>query len=157
MNPNFPLDSQERGMALVVALVFLLLLTLLGLNSMQNATLQEKMSSSVQFRNQSLQVAEAALRVGEAAVSKSGFKMAKCSTFAACAPPPDSSLIDGARNGVNVTWVKADEGGLYAIQNLGDTDDAVRMDDTPAFLYRITGVGMVGNARTVLESIYAIY
>ena len=34
----------QRGMALLVSLVFLLLLTLIGLSSMQNATLQEKMA-----------------------------------------------------------------------------------------------------------------
>lgn len=157
MSQHFPSGSRQRGMALVVALVFLLLLTLLGLNSMQNATLQEKMSGSVQFRNQSLQIAEAALRLGEAAVSTAGFKLNKCATVVACAAPPDSAIIDGPGNGINVPWVRADTGGLYAIQNLGETDDGVRMDDTPATLYRITGVGIVGNARTVLESIYAVY
>lgn len=34
----------QRGMALLVSLVFLLVLTLIGLSSMQNATLQEKMA-----------------------------------------------------------------------------------------------------------------
>ncbi|MCX7079150.1 MAG: PilX N-terminal domain-containing pilus assembly protein, partial [Pseudomonas sp.] len=36
--------KSERGMALLVSLVFLLLLTLIGISSMQNATLQEKMA-----------------------------------------------------------------------------------------------------------------
>ena len=58
----------QRGMALLVSLVFLLLLTLIGLSSMQNATLQEKMAASVTLRNQSFQGAESALRVGESAV-----------------------------------------------------------------------------------------
>ena len=48
----------QRGMALLVSLVFLLLLTLIGLSSMQNATLQEKMAASVTLRNQSFQGAE---------------------------------------------------------------------------------------------------
>ena len=39
----------QRGMALLVSLVFLLLLTLIGLSSMQNATLQEKMAGSVEL------------------------------------------------------------------------------------------------------------
>ena len=45
----------QRGMALLVSLVFLLLLTLIGISSMQNATLQEKMAGSVSLRNQSFQ------------------------------------------------------------------------------------------------------
>ena len=53
----------QRGMALLVSLVFLLLLTLIGLSSMQNATLQEKMAGSVSLRNQSFQGAEAASAV----------------------------------------------------------------------------------------------
>ncbi len=36
------LKHRQRGMALLVSLVFLLLLTLIGLSSMQSATLQEK-------------------------------------------------------------------------------------------------------------------
>ena len=39
-------SSNQRGMALLVSLVFLLLLTLIGISSMQNANLQEKMASS---------------------------------------------------------------------------------------------------------------
>jgi hypothetical protein len=41
----------QSGMALIVSLVFLLLLTLLGISSMQNANLQEKMAGSVSLRN----------------------------------------------------------------------------------------------------------
>ena len=55
----------QRGMVLLVSLVFLLLLTLIGLSSMQSANLQEKMAGSVSLRNQSFQAAEAALRVSE--------------------------------------------------------------------------------------------
>ncbi|WP_459203304.1 PilX N-terminal domain-containing pilus assembly protein, partial [Pseudomonas fragariae (ex Marin et al. 2024)] len=39
--------ARQGGMVLLVSLVFLLLLTLLGISSMQNATLQEKMAGSV--------------------------------------------------------------------------------------------------------------
>lgn len=148
--------NQQGGMALIVALIFLMLLTLLGLNSMQNATLQEKMSNSVQFRNQSFQLAEAALRVGEGAVSAATFNMALCASPAACAPP-DGSSVTAAGNAAYVTWVSAGEGSLYAVQRIGATTGAVWINGQSATLYRITGVGIVGNARTVLESIYAKY
>jgi type IV pilus assembly protein PilX len=48
-------------MALIVSLIFLLLLTMIGISSMQNASLQERMAGSVKLRNESFQVAEAAL------------------------------------------------------------------------------------------------
>jgi Tfp pilus assembly protein PilX len=76
---SFPCSrSTQDGMALIVSLVFLLLMTLIGISSMQNATLQEKMAGSVKFRNESFQAAEAALRIGESAVSESGYTLAKC-------------------------------------------------------------------------------
>lgn len=158
MSPGFVLPPAQRGMALIVALVFLLLLTLLGLGSMQNATLQEKMSSSVQFRNQSFQLAEAALRMGEGAVAAPTYNMALCANTVACAPP-DGSKVTAPGNSGNVTWVKAgtDNNSLYAIQRIGATTGAVWVSGQSATLYRITGVGIAGSARTVLESIYAKY
>jgi len=156
MNPRFSSPPRQRGMALIVALVFLLLLTLLGLNSMQNATLQEKMSNSVQFRNQSFQLAEAALRVGEGAVSASTYNQALCASVAACAPP-DTATVAAAGNGAYVTWVSAGTGSLYAVQRIGASTGAVWISGQSATLYRVTGIGIVGNARTVLESIYAKY
>jgi type IV pilus assembly protein PilX len=147
----------ERGMALIIALIFLLLLTLVGLSSMQNSTLQEKMSSSVQFRNQSFQIAEAALRLGERAVSRNDFQLAPCGN--ACAPPsPPERAVPGRNN--NVLWVQAGTDGLYAVQSLGIGKDALGCVNAgnavqSTNIYRITSLGVAGNARTVLESIYA--
>lgn len=56
----------QRGMALLVSLVFMLLLSLIGMAAMVSATLQEKMSAGVQHANHSFQAAEAALGSGEA-------------------------------------------------------------------------------------------
>ena len=77
----------QHGMALLVSLVFLLLLTLIGISSMQNATLQEKMAGSVTLRNQSFQTAEAALRIGESAVQLETYSLPVCSGTSQCAPP----------------------------------------------------------------------
>ena len=56
---------RQAGIALVVALVFLLVLTILGVTAMQSATLQERMAGNVRDRNVGFQAAEAALRAGE--------------------------------------------------------------------------------------------
>lgn len=147
----------ERGMALIIALIFLLLLTLVGLSSMQNSTLQEKMSSGVQFRNQSFQAAEAALRLGERAVSKSDYQLPPCGN--ACAPPsPPDAAVAGRKD--NVLWVQAGTNGVYAVQFLGISKDALNCvvagsATQSTDMYRITSLGVAGNARTVLESIYA--
>lgn len=149
----------QRGMALLVSLVFLLLLTLIGISSMQNATLQEKMAGSVSLRNQSFQIAEAVLRVGESAVQLDSYALAVCSGTTQCAPPAESATVKAA--GLNttsgVTWI-ASGTGFYGVQNIGTAQAAVNVpSNTSATLYRVTAVGIAGSSRSVLESIYAKY
>lgn len=145
-------------MALLISLVFLLLLTLIGISSMQNATLQEKMAGSVTLRNQSFQLAEMNLRIGESAVQLATYTLAVCGSTAQCAPPAESSTVTGA--GLNstsgVNWIAAG-GGFYGVQNIGTTTGAVNLLTNPSVtLYRVTAVGIVGNnIRSVVESIYA--
>lgn len=149
----------QRGMALLVSLVFLLLLTLIGLSSMQNATLQEKMAASVTLRNQSFQGAESALRVGESAVQLETYSLPVCSGTTQCAPPAESSTITGAgfNSTSGVTWI-ASGSGFYGVQNIGTTLTAVNVpSNTSTTLYRVTAVGIAGNSRSVVESIYAKY
>ena len=159
MNPT-PIRHNQRGMALLVSLVFLLLLTLVGLSSMQSATLQEKMTSSAMLRNQSFQLAEAALRMGESAVQVTTYSLPVCTTAIQCAPPAESATLTTAgRNSVSgVNWI-AVPGGFYGVQNIGTTLTAVNVpSNTSATLYRITAVAVVGNnQRSVVESIYAKY
>ncbi|MGY2340335.1 pilus assembly PilX family protein [Pseudomonas sp. SDO5532_S415] len=149
----------QRGMALLVSLVFLLLLTLIGISSMQNATLQEKMAGSVSLRNQSFQAAEAALRVGESAVQLDSYLLAECNDTRQCEPPAESSTVKAAGfiASSGVTWI-ASGSGFYGVQNIGTTQMAVNVpSNTSATLYRVTAVGIAGNSRSVVESIYAKY
>ena len=147
-------SQAQRGMALLVSLVFLLLLTMIGLSSMQNATLQEKMAGSVSLRNHSFQGAEAALRVGESAVQLDSYSLPVCSQ---CAPPAEATSITaaGLNSSSGVTWI-ASGTGFYGVQNIGTTLNAVNVpSNTSATLYRVTAVGIAGNSRSVVESIYA--
>ncbi|QOC22788.1 hypothetical protein IC757_01070 [Wenzhouxiangella sp. AB-CW3] len=65
--------APARGLALIMALIFLLILTILGLGAMQNTVLQERMAGSYAERNQALQMAELAARTAER-----DFRAAKC-------------------------------------------------------------------------------
>lgn len=160
MRNQINMQKSQQGMALLVSLVFLLLLTLIGISSMQNATLQEKMASSVTLRNQSFQLAEATLRIGESAVQLATYTLADCGTLAQCAPPTESLTLTGAgvdpNSGSRVNWIAAG-GGFYGVQKLGTTTYAVNVPlNASVTLYRITAVGIVGNnVRSVVESIYA--
>lgn len=143
--------KSEHGMALLVSLVFLLLLTLIGISSMQNATLQEKMAGSVTLRNQSFQLAESALRAGEDDVQKRPASLSICP--APCPPPADSlSVVAAGKSNSGVTWIAAGSG-FYAVQYFMPPDPS----STDPSLYRVTAVGLAGNSRSVLESIYARY
>lgn len=56
----------QRGAILVVALIMLLLVTIIGIASMRDTSLQERMAGNLRDRELALQSAEAALRRGEA-------------------------------------------------------------------------------------------
>ncbi|MFQ5756495.1 MAG: PilX N-terminal domain-containing pilus assembly protein [Acidiferrobacterales bacterium] len=57
---------RQQGIALIMALVFLMLLTIIGVTAMTTTSLQEKMAGNVQNKHGAFQAAESALRVGEA-------------------------------------------------------------------------------------------
>ena len=58
--PN-PLNNQ-RGVVLVAGLLILVILSLLGITTMQTSTIEEKMTSNMSQRQLAFQAAEAALR-----------------------------------------------------------------------------------------------
>lgn len=69
-NPiRFHRTSEQRGAALITALILLLVLTLVGVNSLANTVLEERMAGNMRDRQLAFQAAEAALREGERRVN----------------------------------------------------------------------------------------
>jgi type IV pilus assembly protein PilX len=66
-----PVVSPGSGAALFISLIFLLILTVIGLAGMQNTSLQEKMAGHMRERSLAFQAAESALRAGEAYLATS--------------------------------------------------------------------------------------
>lgn len=62
-------QHKQQGAVLIVSMVFLLLLTMIGLATMRSATLQTRMANNVRGRMAAFQAAEAALRAGEHTVA----------------------------------------------------------------------------------------
>jgi type IV pilus assembly protein PilX len=56
---------RQHGTVLIIALILLVLMTLIGVTSMQTTTLEEKMAGNSRDRTVALQAAESALRQGE--------------------------------------------------------------------------------------------
>lgn len=61
-------SAKQRGVALVIVLVMLLVMTLLALAGLRGTLMEERMSAGSYDRSLSFQAAEAALREGEASV-----------------------------------------------------------------------------------------
>ena len=59
----------QRGITLIMSLLFLLLLTILGVTAINMSTLQEKMSGNLRDQDVAFQSAESALRYGELMVN----------------------------------------------------------------------------------------
>ncbi|HCT05787.1 MAG TPA: pilus assembly protein PilX [Pseudomonas sp.] len=149
--------SRQAGLVLLISLVFLLLLSLVGLSSMRGAMSQQKMAGSAWHRNQSFQSAESGLWVGESIVQRAGGTLPLCHSIITCAPPSESvSVVGAGTNPVSaVSWV-AVSGGLYGVQSIGMGVGLARLPPlTPAALFRVTAVGFSGQSRTVLESVFA--
>lgn len=69
MNP-YPNRAGQAGAALIMSLLMLLVLTLLAMSSMQGAVMQERMAGAQVDGLQAFEIAEAALRDGEAFVDR---------------------------------------------------------------------------------------
>lgn len=58
-------DCAQRGSALIISLVILLVLTLIGITGMQTTVLEEKMAGNFRDKNIAFQAAESAMRDAE--------------------------------------------------------------------------------------------
>jgi type IV pilus assembly protein PilX len=92
----------QRGVALVVALILLVVATLIGLASSRGTMLQERMSSNSYDRSLAFQRSEAALRAAEAAITADGnitnLNGVDCSA-AGCPAVPANAF-----NGTDANW-----------------------------------------------------
>ncbi len=167
-----PIAGQE-GAVLVVSLIFLLILTLLGLSGMGTTTLEEKMAGNLRDLNLAFQATESALRDAE------GWVMSRTDK-----PTPDASATQGVyppgtlMGMANQTTAWWDAHGIeygestgaallddvntqphYIIEHdafVSDTFDVGITDPTGRNFYRITarGTGGTDTALTVLETTY---
>lgn len=70
----------QRGAALIVSLIMLLLLTVLGLSSMNTITMEERMAGNMNDYNLAFQAAEAGLRGGEGFIRPLTLEPEACDT-----------------------------------------------------------------------------
>lgn len=164
-----PQRRQQKGIALVVALVLLVIMTLVGLNSMRSVTLEERMTGHTLDRSLSFQAAEAALREAEAFVEAnkpSPAPLSACVSGICGSPSPTDTprWLDSAfsswRAAALVENGNIDISPQYFVEYLGTTfacDPSSPTSATNCRRYRITARSNAGNDRAsvVLQSIYA--
>lgn len=99
----------QRGVALVVSLILLVLATLIGLASVRGTNLQERMSANMYDRSLAFQRAESALRAAEEAIALSGLITdlggVDCSVSDA---EPCPVLPQNAFSGTDANWIAVD-------------------------------------------------
>ena len=86
----------QRGVALVVALILLVVITLVGLAAVSGTIMQQKMSSNFYDRDVAFQAAEAALRQAQVAIGAATSGAAAPAGFYDCSPPAPNGT--GANN-----------------------------------------------------------
>lgn len=171
MWPGMPLKTQS-GSALIFSLVFLLLLTLVGMAGITSATHQERMAANVKLKNDSLQAAEAALQLIQqqlAQAARDNRPLPNPCRALACAIPSAVFDIDSSA-APGTGWLpipaSADTNQMqiwYRITALGETlAPANTLSANPPYegpgnLYRIVVVSYRGSTRTVLEGVYVHY
>ena len=182
-SPVIHSSRKQRGAVLVVALIFLVVMTMLILASIRGTVMQERMASNLYDRSLAFQAAEAALREGERYVLEAPPKPTGGCTAGNCSKPEsgdtpvwqDEDIWDGAHT--------TDDGHGHVIQ-IGDlpvpptflvellADDMPEVNicestaidpDAPCYAgpeglrYRITArSGEEGRAVVLLQSVYAV-
>jgi type IV pilus assembly protein PilX len=168
----------QRGSALIVSLVFLLLLTMLGVAAMRSSTLQERMAGNSRDVNIAFQAAEAALRAGENVLDQPGtlplFDNSVAGYRPGVSPMPAnywSSVYDWAsnaasENGGSIKYagniagvVEAPRFVIELLRSQKDTGCGVGSNDSTSCsvaYYRITarGVGQSKDTVVILQSTY---
>lgn len=162
--------NKQDGAALIFSLIILLVLTLLGITSMNNATLEEKMAYNMRDLNLSFEAAEAALREAEVwlqqqnnedLISARGFVYQQGEL-------PDLSNQD------HDWWTNNNNTGSYGIAGSdalsevstqprfviesGFVEDNVELNNEERiYYYRITarGTGATDTAQTITQNVYA--
>ena len=94
-HPRLQTPAGQRGVALAVVLILLVVMTLIALASLRGTLLEERMTSNMRDRSLAFESAEAALRQGEAAAitSKSTVPAAGCTNGLCGIPDPSATPV----------------------------------------------------------------
>lgn len=157
---------RQAGAALAIALVFLLVMTLIGVTAMQTTTLQERMAGNMRDRQVAFQAAEAALRDAEEYLNQAviGPFNGSGGLYKADSDNPvwEDFNWDNPPGGVRAAdFDSAGQDPVYIIEEIEQFTAAGQSlaADTPAAVissYRVTtrGTGMTQDAVVILQTTF---
>lgn len=167
----------QQGVALVLALVFLLLLTLIGITALGTSSIEEKMASNVKDKNLAFQAAESAVLLAENWLvaqlveppfsSNSGglYKVSSAATpvwesvdwsgsnVVAYPNAPYGAALDALAGGAGGSLGKIQTQPKYLVEELVKVSDSIIMDSPYQYrtILRVTARGTGGtDAATVM-------
>lgn len=179
-SPNKHSARKQRGAIMIVALIFLVVMTMLILASIRGTVMQERMAANLYDRSLAFQAAEAALRAGEDFVVLTPPKPTAatgCDSNGNCAKPEadDAPVWQDEENWKNAHSITTDIGDLpvppkFLVELLADSmpeqnlckstaidPDAPCYSGPEGLRYRITArSGEAGRAVVILQSVYAV-
>ena len=163
--------SRQSGAVLAIALIFLVVLTLLGITGAQNTVLEERMTGNYRDRQIAFEAAETALRVAEKALldDTSFDAMAWNGTDGTHEGNPSlNPFADPANNSVTVTSAilsttavsdATSQDPVYYIERLPEVplpgSSLIPSDTTPKIRYyrsTASGWGQSPNSQVILQS-----
>lgn len=142
-----PLDNSQRGIALAMGLLFLLLLTIIGVTSMNTSILQERMAGNMRDQDIALQAAETSLRYGEELLRQIP-PDTLCNSPPITGPAPDSNGVwgNGSTNIDDPAWWSS--WGITLMQD-GSTKQVVEASEDPRHVFeRIT---YISDSKNILD------
>ncbi|GAB2885795.1 hypothetical protein GCM10027046_12770 [Uliginosibacterium flavum] len=157
--------QSQQGAALIVGLVFLLVLTMIGVSAIQTSTQEERMTGYILDSNASLQAAEAALREAESFVKNRTEATLIGAYYADPGTSPESSIPANwtTANARAVSTITFNAGAINLVKAL----PLYRIEKQPilplqpgtpltkeAFLLTAFSTGGSGNAPVVLQTSY---
>ena len=152
------LGRDERGVVLVIALIMLVMITMIGVSTMQTTTQEERMAGNTRDRSKAFLAAEAAVqfclakaKAGTAALAAAGITSLTPSTTAT--PQwDDAGTTNGWTNSNSIEVDIGTTGTSLSTQGTEVTKNKPRcmVEDLTNNSYRVTGRATGGSADTVV-------
>lgn len=163
---NLCYRRRSRGAALIVGLVFLLILTMLGITAIQTSTLEERMAGNARDVATALQAAEIALRAAEALAAAGSLPSTGGYDTTANSPAPDPAdpanwtTSNAAQlTGVTFSGNTAATAPLYWIEARNEISTSASVEipsekDARVYFNTARSTGASGASQVVLQSVF---